>query len=302
VGTLGNLYDTVVPDQPVPGYYDWERIVDGVPGRETRYATTVTVDDALDAIAELPEPWLVYVAFHAPHEPLDPPPAELAPTFGALPRTAPRVVRYYAMVEALDTEIGRLLDSVDADVLDRTTVFFLSDNGTPPHAVLPPLDPKRAKITLFEGGVRVPFVVAGPLVEQPGTETDALVHVIDLFPTLAGIARVPVDGLPIDGTSLLPLLRDPDAPFRDVVHTESFTPIGPPGPDGYTYDARASRDDLYKVMEFANDGAIGIFDVRDGLDDGSPRLPTDFEGEERERVDALVAAHRAYWASLASGP
>ena len=55
-------------------------------------------------------------------------------------------------------------------------------------------------------------------------------------------------------------------------------------------------------MEFANDGAIGIFDVRDGLDDGSPRLPTDFEGEERERVDALVAAHRAYWASLASGP
>lgn len=293
-GTIGNLYDTWTPTH-TPSYYDWEKVTDGVVSEESRYATTVTVDDALERIATLPEPWLVYVGFHAPHEPFDPPPAELCPTFGAIPPTAPPVVRYHAMVEALDTEIGRLLGSIDPDVLARTTVIFLSDNGTPGAAVLPPLEPGRAKVTMYEGGIRVPMIVAGPLVDQPGTETDALVEVVDVFSTVAEIGGVAV-GRDVDGVSLLPLLADPDADWpRTIAHSERFKPVGPPP---YNIDMRTSGDDRYKVIEVENTGLVGVFDISDGLDDGDPLDLSTLNDADRARVDALLAAHAAYWDAL----
>ena len=137
---------------------------------------------------------------------------------------------FRAMVEALDTEIGRLLEGVD---LQRTTVIFLGDNGTTPQVVVPPFDPARAKNTVYEGGVHVPLFVAGAAVEVPGTTCDGLVHAVDLFATaleLAGVdlaAVLPPD-LALDSVSFAPYLADPALPsLRSTLFTEVFKPNGP---------------------------------------------------------------------------
>lgn len=105
--------------------------------------------------------------------------------------------RYRAVVEALDTELGRLLFEIG--VVSRfgeykpesnTVVFVLSDNGTPQGASK---DPLHAKTTLYEGGVRVPFMVFGERVPSGGEANPRLISHVDLFDTIADIVGVPVE-------------------------------------------------------------------------------------------------------------
>jgi len=160
--------------EPPEGYYDWTRVEDGVATPETSYATTVNVDDALAWIATAPEPWFCYLAFNAPHSPFEVPPAALHTVDVSSGTT--RVVAK-AMVEAMDTEIGRLLAGISA----TTTVIFLGDNGTSPGVVFPPFTPDKAKGTLFEGGINVPLIVRSPVVTVPGSESQALVNTTEFL-------------------------------------------------------------------------------------------------------------------------
>ncbi|MEZ4235921.1 MAG: sulfatase-like hydrolase/transferase [Myxococcota bacterium] len=294
-GSMGNLYDVGVDDGQRHSYYHWDKVSDGALAVTERYATSDTVDDALALAAELPEPWLLYVAFNAPHRPLDPPPEALH-TLGPLTEDSPEAVRYQAVVEALDTEIGRLLDGLDPAVRERTTVIFASDNGTPEHAVLPPWSPSRGKDTPFEGGINVPLVVSGPLVAAPGTETDALVQLLDVFATVADIAGVPasaLDGVALDSRSLLPLLRGEPDPQRAFVHSEQFNP---PGPGPYVADWRMTRGARFKVVTRAERDAL--FDLAGRDDDGPVLDPAALPAEVGAEVDALLAEHARYWAEI----
>jgi arylsulfatase A-like enzyme len=166
-------------------YFLWPRTVNGVTTSSTAYATTQVVDDALAWIQTAPEPWVCYVWFPAAHAPYHAPPAHLHSQnlAGLDPATAP-VPFYKAMVEAMDTEIGRLLGSLGPALLGRTEVLILGDNGTPQEVSEPPFAPSHAKKTPFEGGVNVPLVVAGPSVGAPGREEAALVHAVDVFATV----------------------------------------------------------------------------------------------------------------------
>lgn len=304
VGTMGNLYDFMEFDGRKHGYYHWEKVEDGVMTKVYAYQTSVTVDDALALASTLPEPWLLYVAFAAPHKPLDVPPDGLH-SFGPLDPDAPDARLYHAVVEAMDTEIGRLLDGLGDEVRERTTVVFLGDNGTPDHAILPPLDPKRGKMSMFEGGLNVPLIVAGAGVAAPGRESAALVHVTDLFATFAGLAGVPLSGpgappeladRPLDSVSFLPVLADPAADGgRTHVHGERFLPVGPPP---YWLDRRATRDDRFKVIEAVGPLPPQVFDLQGRVDDGEPIDLRTLSAADRAQVDALLAAHEAYWASI----
>jgi len=105
--------------------------------------------------------------------------------------------RYRAVVEASDTEYGRLLQSlgvVDSQLRyipsSNTVVFFLSDNGTPDKASL---DPNRAKGTLFDGGIRVPFFVFGENVPDDGAILDRLISGQDMYDTIADIVGASPD-------------------------------------------------------------------------------------------------------------
>lgn len=204
----------------------------------TRYATSDTVDDALEAARTLPEPWFLYVAFHASHLPLHAPPAHLHGV--ELGPDSDEVACFLAATEALDTELGRLL----AGVGPRTTVVFVADNGTPKYATTPPFVPEHAKGSLYEGGVNVPLIVRSERVARPGSECAALVNTTDLFATVLELAGRPVEAA--DTISLVPYLRDPERPsLRTTVFAEVFQPDG-------SAERRALREARFKLIRTIN--------------------------------------------------
>ncbi len=210
-------------------YYEWPRVVDGRAIDSDRYATTQTVDSVVEWVKRSEEPWLAYVAFHAPHSPYEDPPAKLhqVDLSGEDARS-----RYKAMVEALDTEIGRLLAELGPEILARTVVFFVGDNGTPPRVTVPPFLPEHAKPTMYQGGIAVPLIVSGSGVVAPGRASDAFVHTTDIFATVAELAGIdPLEleasGPTLDSVSFAAYLADPNAASkRDTLFTERFRPMG----------------------------------------------------------------------------
>ncbi len=240
IGTLTNVTD----------YYSWPKTTNGVTveGR-TVYATTDNVNDAIAVIGEFgEEPWFVWLAFNAPHAPFHAPPPELH-SFQLSGNPTNTVVDHFeATVEALDTELGRLLDSIPEAVLVDTTIIFVGDNGSPRRPVEPPFNAQRAKGTVYEGGTNVPFIVASPRIpaNRRGEESLALVHVVDLYATIAEIAGVTSQAQ--DSVSLLPYLLDParsTLPIRPYVYAEQFSPNGE-GP--YSEEERGIRDERYKLI------------------------------------------------------
>jgi len=123
---------------------------------------------------------------------------------------------YYACVSFMDAQVGVLLDTLDRLALwDRTVVVFLSDHGIQrgEHGLW-------RKNVLFEESTRVPLVVAAPQVARPGVPAAGLVELVDVYPTLADLAGLPLPA-PLDGTSLRPLLDDPDARVKEAAFTVS---------------------------------------------------------------------------------
>ncbi|HXW04456.1 MAG TPA: sulfatase [Vicinamibacterales bacterium] len=127
-----------------------------------------------------------------------------------------QVIRaYYASISFLDANVGRVLDALERlKLADRTIVVFVSDHGY--H-----LGERGQwmKQTLFERSARAPLIVAGPGVTAGGRPSTRIVEFLDLFPTLAELARIPAPpGL--QGRSLAPLLRNPDAPWDHAALTQ----------------------------------------------------------------------------------
>lgn len=226
VGSLYNLNAT--------GYWNWRKYTDGQYTNEPNYATTVTNNDALRALTQLPEPRFLYVAYNAAHGPFHVPPANLH-SYGQ-PSSVP--MRFRAMAEAMDTELARLVAAID---LSNTFLFVIGDNGTPKAAVDAPNDPNHAKATLYEGGVNVPFIVLGPGV-QAG-ERQALVGVTDLFATIMELTGSTTTAE--DSISFVDVLFDAnDLGDREFLYAEMFGPFSGSGPP---LD-RAIRTRRYKWM------------------------------------------------------
>jgi arylsulfatase A-like enzyme len=251
--TMGNLGNCSEPGC-VGTYYSWQEDVNGELMWRTDYATSVQVDRALQRMDEMAEPWLLYLGFNASHAPFDLPPEGLL--HEPVPEGDPL---YTPTLEVLDTELGRLFAAVD---LDQTLVILLSDNGTPSYAILPPFLSWQGKDTMYEGGIGVPMLMAGPGV-APG-ESQALVHAVDVFATVADVAGVDLATLPheVDGQSLF-------SPRREVVYTERFWPNGP-GP--YVTDLRAVRDARFKLAVDEIFGQQWLFDLQGRPDDGPDLL------------------------------
>jgi arylsulfatase A-like enzyme len=267
-GSEGNLEGT---------YTAWEKVLpDGTTTTSTTYATTDVTDDAITRLSALREPWLLTVAYHASHAPLHEPPRDLYTgdlTPADLLRVSPVVD---AMTEALDRELGRLLAAMSDEQRARTLIVVVGDNGDLLDGdVFSPLD---GKLTLTDGGVGIPFVVNGPGVLAPG-RSDALVSLVDVFPTVAALAGVDLSTLPgvrdpsaplaLDGRSLLAALADADAPVHEVSWTGRVEPAGPPP---YLVEESAVRDTSH-----------ALWVDRDGVEHLFPYGP-DGQGPERPRA------------------
>ena len=245
----GTLFGLFPPDD----YFSWMRIENGLKSQSLLYATTSEVDDAIQWINAATQPWLMYLPVHAPHRPYHVPPPHLQSFYFPPTDFDPRLIddpRPYlaAMVEALDTEIGRLLDSIPPAVLAETVIMFVGDNGTAPEAAPPPLDPFKVKNTVYEGGIHVPLIVSGPVVVEPGRQVTALVNTTDLFATVAELANVDLATLSLptlDSVSIVPYLADAgQAPLRRTVFSERFAPNGS-NPSQFE---RAIRNDRFKLI------------------------------------------------------
>lgn len=282
----------------LPDYSSWPRTVDGVTATSTRYATSAQVDDALAWLAAQRGPWLLWLAFNAPHSPFHLPPRDLHDydRLEGLPLPQRPVEHYRAMLQALDTELARLFAAIPADSLARTWVVFVGDNGTPRMVVGDPIPPMHAKDTLYQGGVHVPLVIAGPGVVSGGRSVEALVHVVDLFPTILGWAGVEVtaarpDGR-IDGVSLAPYLLGADAPpQRRWVYTELFDHSAPSAQDG-----RAIRDEAFKLIRFEN-GRTELYDLRTDPQEARNLLGAPLSAEAATHQASLDAAMSALLAT-----
>ncbi|MCA9491311.1 MAG: sulfatase-like hydrolase/transferase [Myxococcales bacterium] len=265
-GSMGNLRDNDVGGGKKNLQYDyfhWQKNVNGRLEESRTYATTDTVDDAIDRMGAMKEPWLLVVSFNAGHYPVHVPPAKLHHSKGVTEKSS-EADQFDATLEAMDTELGRLLGAMNGDQRDHTVVVFLGDNGTPDFGVRPPLDPDRAKGTLFQGGVHVPLIVSGPGVTH-GT-TDALAHTVDILPTFADLAGARIT-TQIDGVSLVPVLSDPSKKVRDFVYAEIFKPNGGPP---FDHDARTVFDGRYKLVVDARDGTPTerLYDLKDRVEEG----------------------------------
>ncbi len=213
-------------------FFTWNKVVDGEWSGQTGYAPDDKTADAVRWLtAQQGHPWFLWFAFNLPHNPLHLPPEDLwQGDYSSIdPQASPEsnpLPYYHAMLEAMDTEIGRLLDAMTAEERANTYVIFMGDNGTANNVVTAPYERRKAKGTVYQGGVNVPMIVAGPGVVSG--VSNALVNSTDLFSTileLAGIDQsetIPAQ-LTLDSVSIVPYLADPDAEsIREWAYADNF--------------------------------------------------------------------------------
>ena len=151
-------------------YFAWRHLENGQLSAATGYVDSRVIDDAKKWIGQQTDhPWFVWLGFTSPRTLLHRPPMELLHSAARdldPDAVAPENAQAYflAQIEAMDTLIGELLSSMSQETLDNTYIIFLGDNGTASWDQPPaPRDPRRVKMTVYEGGVAVPLIIAGPI-------------------------------------------------------------------------------------------------------------------------------------------
>ena len=184
--------------------------------REGRYLTDVHGEEAARFIKERDRsrPFFLYVPFLAPHSPMEAP-KELVAKYA---RRADPVQRVYAaMVDSMDQAVGVILDTLESEGLTESTiVVFLSDNGGPLMSGAQNTPLRGGKMTTFEGGVRAVGMIRWPGKLAAGNVSEQVVSVMDLYPSLARAAGVPLGNeRPLDGRDLWDALAEGRSEPRD---------------------------------------------------------------------------------------
>lgn len=237
----------------VNDYFDWTLNVNGVNSNVTSYVTTELTDQALDWISGQTQPWFVWLAYNAPHSPFHLPPAALhTQNLSGDPAdiAANERAYYLAAIEAMDTEIGRLLQTLPADQRNNTVIIFVGDNGTPNQIRDQAVFPNGAKGSLTEGGVKVPMIVSGAGVTRQGERESSLINNTDFYATIADLAGSPTTEIH-DSQSFKGLLSSSTGADREYVYSEVSTG----NTTGWTI-----RNDQYKLTVMAN-GAETLHDL-----------------------------------------
>lgn len=189
-------------------YYDaldWHR--NEVPLREAGYSTDLIAHEAASLILEhdVKQPLFLYVSFNAPHAPQQVPDEYVRP-YEHLQNK--KRGTYAGMVACMDKAIGHVLDAIDKrGMQENTLVVFFSDNGGATNTAANNLPLRGHKGQLYEGGVRVPAAMVWPGVIRPNVVVNEPLHIVDLYPTLIGLAGgVLEQPLPIDGRNAWPTI------------------------------------------------------------------------------------------------
>ena len=263
-----------------------------------QYLTDYYSEEAVRVIeANRHRPFFLYLAHFAPHTPLQATRAD----YDVLAQVASHRERVYAaMIRALDRSVGLVLDSLRQHGLEENTlVMFTSDNGGAGYIGLPDVNaPLRGwKMSMFEGGIHVPFFIKWPAKLPPGTTYDQPVHHFDLYATAAAAAGAPMPtDRKMDGVDLLPHIGQERA---EPPHQALFWRSGA---------SQSVRMGRWKLNVSAPEGLPRqewLFDLV--ADPGERRNLTDELPHKAAELRRALQAHNAeqmppLWASMISSP
>jgi arylsulfatase A-like enzyme len=235
----------------VEDYYNWVKVENHESSTSTEYATSYFTDYAAHWINQQTKPWFMWLAHIAPHTPFHVPPDEMYTS----ENVSSNLQKFMAMIESLDYEIGRLLDSIPQNVLDNTIIIFLGDNGTPGN-ILQGFPKPKGKNTVYQGGIYVPLIFSGKGVSRINEKEDAMINVSDFYATIVQIAQA--DALPSnqinDSYSFKHLLSSANGEKLSYNYMELGANQTVPT-DVYTM-----RDSQYKII-YDVDGQKEFFDL-----------------------------------------
>ncbi|MBK1790449.1 sulfatase family protein [Persicirhabdus sediminis] len=171
------------------------------------YYTDMFTDEGVKFIernANKEEPFFLFMSYNAPHAPWQMP-ENVKHQVEHIEDSKKQV--YAGMVVSMDNGIQRLLDSLkEQKIYDNTLVVFLSDNGAPRDSMATNADLKGFKGSVYEGGLRVPFLMSWPKQLKGGQQYDHPVSSLDLVPTILEITGTDDHGTEFDGMNIMPYI------------------------------------------------------------------------------------------------
>ena len=228
---------------------------DQTPVKTTQYLTDEFSDEAACFIERhKASPFFLYLAYNAPHSPLQASEKYLA-RFPGITNEKRRT--YAAMVSAVDDGVGKILAKLREHGIDKNTlVVFLSDNGGPPENGSSNGLLRGGKSSPWEGGIRVPFAAQWPDQIPKGLVYRNPVIALDIFATIAAGAKAPLDpARPLDGVNLIPYLTGASsgAP-HDAIYLRMF--------DKGAYVVRSGD---HKLVIESKETAPQLYNLKDDL-------------------------------------
>lgn len=258
-------------------------------GREGEYLTDRLSAEAVKFVeTQAGKPFFLFLAHYAPHTPIQPR-SDLLEKYERLkakrqPELPVENPHYAAMVESLDEGIGRIIETLRRkNLLENTLIVFTSDNGgltvpegrfTPSTTVAPYRDGKGY---LYEGGIRVPFLLYYPALAKAGAVSDAVTFSADFFPSFSHLLKgKAMPGNRTDGISWLPVLNGGMAAERTLYwHYPHYSNQG--GRPG-----SAIRQGKWKLIEHFEDRRLELFDL-----ESDPGEKNNLAGVNAERAASL---------------
>ena len=216
--------------------------------KESTYLTDAFTREGVSFInRHASEPFFLYLAYNAVHKPYDQPPDVYMQRVADIPDLQRQI--YAAMVVALDDGVGQVLATLQTqNLLDKTLIFFLSDNGAPDKPFTRNFPLRGYKGDVLEGGVRVPFAMQWPARLPAHIVYDDVVSSLDIVPTVAAAAGIalPADR-PYDGTDIAPYLAGEQVGPPRTLFWRWFG-LGPDGPPGASDPIWAVRSGSLKLV------------------------------------------------------
>jgi arylsulfatase A-like enzyme len=218
--TLGIDYYAGVLSGGLSSYTNWTMREDGNAISQTTYSTEKFTDLAKTWIGQQSKPFFLWLAYNAPHAPFHVPPAQMHNqgnlSQNSVDINANPLPYYLASIEAMDYQIGKLMESLTIEQRANTIVIFMGDNGTP-NQVAQTYNRNKVKNTVYQGGINTPLVISGSGVERIGVD-NALINSVDLFATIAALCGVDVEEYN-DSKNFTSLLKT-STKLRDFTYSE----------------------------------------------------------------------------------
>lgn len=208
---------------------------------------------------------------------------------------------YAAMIASVDESVGRVVAKLDElGIRENTLVIFSSDNGgvggyesvglVGKNGVTNNAPLKGGKGTLYEGGVRVPYIFNWPGRIEAGTVNERPVNSVDLYPTLLEVASAQMPRQPLDGVSYLKTLFGEELPQREPLFWHFPGYLGFANGQWRTTPCGSIRDGDWKLIEFLEDGHLELYNLANDI--GETKNLADADPERARQLHAAMLAWR----------